>query len=160
MKMTLTMITFLFLIVTSVSAQKMSPMEFWNTNQPEEENVTPLFELAAVLKQKISEGRVDWTIDTELEKIYFSYTAQVNDEEVNCAIAFTNFKNTKNVNIRTGNVIYTTFLLQEKEEQEIFQDLIDYVLMLDKKGITKDKLKKLHSTIQSLNNTPATTKPQ
>ncbi len=144
---------FLFLLttVTTAQAQKISPMDFWNANHPEEQNISPFVELAQTLKEKINEGRVDWLMTKDKKEIHFSYVAEVENKKVNCVVVISDYKNDAIIGIKMDNETYTLFPYQESEK-EVFQDLVEYVTMLDSKGITKTQLEKINTTLNSLEN--------
>src|SRR3989344_4916568 len=93
-----------FITATTIQAQKISPMEFWERNQSKEIYITPLIELAQTLKERINEE------------------------------------------------IFEQFPFQD-EEKEIFQSLIDYIIALDEKSITRNQLQRLNEFNNSLYNT-------
>ena len=140
-----------FITATTIQAQKISPMEFWERNQSKEIYITPLIELAQTLKEKINEGKVNWAVSDDKNSVFFSIvkeTEAISDYD----IAIVNKKESQKIFIRINNEIFEQFPFQD-EEKEIFQSLIDYIIALDEKSITRNQLQRLNEFNNSLYNT-------
>jgi len=139
-----------FITATTIQAQKISPMEFWERNQSKEIYITPLIELAQTLKEKINEGKVNWAVSDDKNSVFFSIvkeTEAISDYD----IAIVNKKESQKIFIRINNEIFEQFPFQD-EEKEIFQSLIDYIIALDEKSITRNQLQRLNEFNNSLYN--------
>lgn len=157
MKKLMIILAFLFLAPIVAQAQKTSPMDFWNANHQEEENVTPLLQLAETLKEKIDEGKVDWKISKnkkEIEFIYFYYLFIQNETYIDSVVIKISRQRFYDMEI-TINYL-TTYFIFDDEEKEIFENLIDYVTWLDQKGFSKNNLEILNKVSNILQET---TKP-